>query len=188
MQIFELAKELDIPSKQIMELLDKPAASSKMDADEEAAVRETFPAKAAPAAKAPAKPKRESIVFWSENSKHAIPTLDGKALVKFEDFRLEAYVDGQAYKAIMNEKDSEIRVVVDGKFKSITELKQFRGMLNDRVKTGHRGEESLLRGLAFVRALFNPGEDMEEFASTLASDGADGVIELAVQTKSFKVL
>jgi len=196
MQVFELARELGITSKQIQDLLEKPAATSKLDADEETAVREEFPAAAAseapavaPAAtEAPAKAERESVVFWSENSKHAIPTNDGTGLIKFIDFRLEAYTNGKAYEAIMNERDSEIRIVVDEKFKSISELKQFRGMLVDRIKTGHHGEESLLRGLAFVRALFNPGKDMEEFASTLVSDGADGVIELAVQNKSFKVL
>ena len=203
MQVHVLAKELGITSRQIQDLLDKPAPTSKMDEDEVQAVREQFPVSEQPAATAPAeavqeeaaptpaaptKKQRASVVFWSENSKHAIPTEDGRGLIKFIDFRLEAYADGQAYAAIMKEKDSEIRIVVDKKFKTIHELKQFRGMRVERVKTGHNGEESLLRGLAFVRALFNPGTEMEEFASTMASDGADGVIELAVQTKSFKVL
>jgi hypothetical protein len=188
MQVFELAKELGITSKQIQELLEKPAATSKVDADEEVAVREEFPVTESSEAEQSKPAVRESVVFWSENAKHAVPNMAGTGLVRFIDYRCEAYKDGEAYSAIMRERDSEIRIVVDERFTSITDLKTFRGMLVDKIKTGPHGEESLVRGLAFLRALFNPGQDMEDFASTLASDGVDGAIELAVQNKSFKVL
>jgi hypothetical protein len=195
MQLFKLAKELGVESKVLMDLLDKPAASSKLTDEEITAVREEYPAPAVTPTQEETEVEADSpkdkkdgpkvVLFWSAIQKHAIPAPDGNQLIKFEDYKLAALKDGIAYKAIVDEGDPDIRVVIDKPFTDLRSKTEFRQLLEAKIKTGRNHEIAMFSGLSFLSALFHPGKESAEFSITLNKYGVDGAIELALTNKSY---
>jgi hypothetical protein len=210
MRVHELANELGIECKQVIELLGgEPKAMSALDDETVAAVREALgnsdegeagASQQVPQAKevteAPSVEAAEQgpkiVRFWSEVGKHAFAVAG--QLVRFEDYLLDVYVSdpgtgeqGVGYTALkaLIAVDPDIRIVVDEPFKDVGARKNFRLLLEDKVYTGPNREASAQRGMGFLEALFQRSEH-EEVAKTLQEHGVAGLIELAVTTKSYK--
>jgi len=182
-KVSELAEQLKITVKQAMALTGKPNQNTELsEAEVDNAVAEYA------AQETPASRKRGIVRFWSEVMNHAFPVNNPRTgeqqLAYFKDFQLVVEKGGPAYNAVLSLNDPDIRIVVDKPFEDIGEAKAFRALLDKKVHTGPQGEAGAVRGMGFLQALFG-GEEMSNVARTMHKHGVDGVIELAIRTKSY---
>ena len=186
MQAHELAKSAGVDSKEIVELLGLDSHMSKVSDEGIATVVAKYEIEGL-TQEAPEKQSREGIArLWSENRVHRVMATNGK-VITMDDFQLTVKIDSDIYREIKKSMDSEIRVVVDEPFKSVSARTAFRNFLTDRCVTD-QGKQSLNSGLDWLKGLFFPSE-LEEVAELLQeSAGIVGVIQLAVDTKSYKAL
>jgi len=186
MQVHELAKLAGVESKEIVELLGADSHLSKVsDEDIEKAKARYAPNCATQ--NVPEKQSREGIVrLWSENRTHRIMASNGETII-MEDFHLTVHKDSDIYKEIKKSQDAEVRVVIDKPFAKVAERASFSSFLKDRTITD-QGKQSLHSGLDWLKGLFFPSE-LEQVAVLLQeSAGLEGVIQLAVDTKSYMTL
>jgi len=171
----ELAKDLGVENAAVAEISGKHI-NAELSEDEVAVVV---------AAVEDGAGKKEVVRFWSEVRDHAF-LADGR-VVRFKDYVLDVYKGGPAYKALMQLKDPDIRIVENVPFEDLGMSKDFRALLEDRLFTGPDREPSPGRGLAFVYGLFQ-GPDLEAAAKALNDHGTGGLLELAIRKKSYKVV
>ena len=203
MRVHELAKELGVESAQVIELLgggihhtavvDDEAVDMVCNAINEAgaatpeASEPSTPEEATPEAEKP-----QIVRFWSEVMKHAF-VLVGE-LHRFENYKVDTYVvdpatglPGVTFETLkeLARTEADIRIVVDKPFKDLGDRKRFRDLLTNKLFTGPNHEASALRGMGFVEALFKR-EEHAEIAKVLHELGPAGLVELAVERKSYK--
>jgi len=128
------------------------------------------------------------VRFWSMVKNHAFMVPDAKneesTLMRFDDYLLPVRKGSPAYKALVALADPEIMVIRDEGFDDVGKAKQFRQLLEDKAITGPSREPSVIRGLAFILALFRT-QERDLAATTLQAHGMSGLIELAVRKKSY---
>ena len=183
MQVHELAKTVGKKSAEIVEFLGADSHMAGVSDEDIAKVTAEFGSEETPQVKQ----SREGIArLWSENRKHIIAASDGTPIT-MEDFQLTVLIDSDMYREIKKSMDSEVRLVVDKPFKTVPERTAFSQFLSDRCVTD-QGKQALHSGLDWLKALFFPSE-LEEVAELVqTSAGLVGVIQLAVDTKSYTTL
>ena len=179
MLLYELAKDLGVENKELVEFLGKNAPQNKVDANDIAKAEEKYEKKCSLVDT----PSDDKIVrFWTENRNHTFKTDVG--MIYMEDYKLDVEKGSPAYKALIGEHDPDVRIIVNEPFKKTADRASFTKMLDDKVFTGVHGEESLHAGLAFLTALFK-GDELDEFAKLINEQGMKAVVQLAVDTKSY---
>jgi len=178
MQVHELAKKVGREVSEVKELLGVQSHLSKVSEDDITRVMEELGG----GRKRPAKIVR----LWSENRTHRILTSNGSVII-MDNFQLTVEKDSEAYKEIKECGDPEIRVVVDKPFDSVSEQTAFRQFLEERCITD-RGEQVLYDGGDFLKALFYTDELVDVALLMQKETGLLGVIQLAVNTKSYTSL
>ena len=183
MQVHELAKLAGVDSAEMVKFLDVKSHLAKVSDEDMEKVKAEYELKETQSAKT----SRKGIArLWSENRKHIIAASNGKAIV-MDDFQLTVMVDSDIYREIKKSMDSEVRLVVDEPFDTVSAKTLFSQFLTDRCITD-QGKQALHSGLDWIKALFFPSE-LEQVAELLQeSAGLVGVIQLAVDTKSYKTL
>lgn len=184
MQVHELAKTVGADLSAVKEFLGVTSHLSKVSDDDAKRVIEKF-GESTPSA--PAQKKPSNVVrLWSENRTHRIAATTGELII-MENFQLTVEKGSDIYNEIKRSGDAEVRLVVDKPFKSPATRAAFAEFLSERCITD-QGKQSLFDGLDWVKALFYPSE-LVEVASLLQTDsGLKGVIQLAVDTKSYTTL
>ena len=183
MQVHELAKKAEVKSAEIMEFLGAESHLAKVSDEDIARVKVQFDIEEMPTVNQ----SREGIVrLWSENRTHRIMASNGETMI-MEDFQLTVRVDSDIYREIKKSNDAEVRVVVDKPFASVSERTSFSRFLTDRCVTD-QGKQSLHSGLDWLKAMFYPSELVQVAELLQESAGIVGVIQLAVDTKSYKTL
>lgn len=192
MRVHDLAKELDVDADAVLQLLGKKHPNESVSDDEVVKVQKALGIEPAekpepPKPKAAAKAKTDVLRFWSGARSFSFPVMqDGvQKLVRFKDYCLLVVKDSPAHKAVVALRDPEVKLVVDEPFEDIGQISQFRKMLEGRLYTGMNQEVSFDTGMAFVMALFN-NQEQEKAAKAFSNYGPDGLIEVAVRSKSYK--
>ena len=184
MQAHELAKSAGVDSKEIVGFLGLDSHLSKVSDEDIAKVKAEYGIETQAA---PEKQLRDGIVrLWSENRTHRIMASNGEVIL-MEDFQLTVRIDSDIYREIKKSDDAEVRVVVDKPFATVLERTAFSRFLTDRCVTD-QGKQSLYAGLDWLKGLFYPSELVEAAWLLQESAGIEGVIQLAVDTKSYKTL
>ena len=179
MLLYELAKDLGVENKELVEFLGKNASQNKVDADDIAKAEEKYEKKCS-LVDAPSDDK--IVRFWTENKRHTFKTDVG--IIYMEDYKLDVDKTDLAYAAIVKEHDTDVRIIINKPFKKTEDRAAFTEMLDEKMFTGVYGEPSLHDGLAFLSALFK-GDELDEFAKLMSEQGPKAIVQLAVDTKSY---
>jgi|GEM_PF-5441772 len=174
MQIFELAQELGVETKRVMEILGKTSHLNAVTEQEAEAVRNAI---------AKPQPEQKPVRFISTIRAHKVATPTGN--VTFEDYKFANYRGTMAVEAILDAmtRDPRIMILREEPFESDDDRAIFRDMISQMVFTGPNDEPALDSGLAFLQAWFNRNE-MDEVA-VIMQKSLKTLIERAVRTKSY---
>jgi len=182
MKVHELAKDLEVDSSRVIEILgDNRHHLAEVTEDEMEKVVEAV-SQGSPEEQ----DSGEKIVrFWSDVMNHAF-LVHGK-LIKFAGYKLNAVVDSPVYDALVALRDPSIRLVQDTPFKDRKDRTMFREMLEAKLFAGPGREVSAHRGMGYLEALFLDSQQ-QEVALAMHESGPAGIVDLAVETKSYKPL
>ena len=182
MQVHELAKLAGVKTAEMKGFLGADSHLAKVSDEDIAKVKEKYTLAEAPQNTSEKKSRDGVVRLWSENRTHWVAARSGET-IRVDDFQLTVKRDSDIYREIKASGDSEIRVVVDKPFASVSERTAFSKFLTERTITD-QGKHSLHFGLDWIKGLFFPSE-LEEVATLLQDSGLEGVIQLAVDTKSY---
>ena len=189
MQVRDLAKELEVDPEAVLELLGKKSPNDNVTDADVSKVQKTLgvePKASGTPKKAKAGRAADVLRFWSGVRSFSLPVIANgeQKLVYFKDYSLQVVKDGPTHKALVALRDPEVKLVVDEPFEDIGQISRFRKLLESRLYTGMNQEVSYDAGMAFVMALFD-NDDYEKAAKAFSKYGPDGLIEVAVRSKSY---
>ena len=185
MQVHELAKLAGVKTAEMKAFLGVDSHLAKVSDEDIARAKENYTLSEAPQNTSDDKSRDGVIRLWSENKTHWIAARSGET-IRMDNFQMTVEKDSDIYKEIKASGDAEVRVVIDKPFGSVAERTAFSKFLTERTITD-QGKQSLYFGLDWIKGLFYPSE-LEEVATLLQDTGLVGVIQLAVDTKSYTTL
>jgi hypothetical protein len=186
MKVHELAKDLEVDSSRVIEILgDNRHHLAEVTEDEMEKVVEAVSQGGQEEEGSTAEPEEKIVRFWSDVMNHAF-LVHGK-LIKFAGYKLNAVVDSPVYDALVALRDPSIRLVQDTPFKDRKDRTMFREMLEAKLFAGPGREVSAHRGMGYLEALFLDSQQ-QEVALAMHESGPAGIVDLAVETKSYKPL
>jgi len=180
MQLYELAKEVDLTSAEVAKLLGREGQSAHVTTvteDDQEIVRATVKADAKPDIEA-----SEVVRFVSAKQSHMVPFDGGrtKQYLRFENFSFVAERGSKQAKAIAELGSSEIKTVKDEPYEDEDERARFDKYIRGRCYPGLSGQEFAMNaGMHFLQAVLSPEE-----MSSASSPGA--AIQRILATKSFE--